>query len=755
MRRQRTKKFVNLGHKQTASRDVVPARADGLPEFRPFFFSTDPETGNKRRVWLAAPSDDEREEASLADADGRLLIGNAGIKTPLVPALVTSGLSRDFAEQIACLVIKKRQHQKVSKGTITQDFVAIRNLGGFLSRKRGSDCRKLSLTSLSIEDFIEYRNYLTESGISQAQGKFNVVSALFSQEGTPFSGDLKSLSGRHFISQRNKPSPESTSTLFRESDGKHYSESVMFQLLCLFVFDFERSIQHLKEYDSLTLEEMRSAPDFKFIAPGEDPSNTIPTAQRSLFAKKKNHNKWDYEAGELLRLWLSDEQFYPVLLKHEMTWHKFYGVDLYRALLSHRKFRAMSPEMQVDVQNYNRWINEQFGLPAYMEGNINLTRVCVTDSVDKVLLAATNNKPATVLRRRVGYSLVNMILMATGLNREVPLSWPSKIDGKSILEEEDEFFKVSDSETATDISITGIKRRCGNVAGLHKEITCNIPKASPLHRMLKQYERYVKVDFEGPFFEFPAMFRKHWKFTNRECVPGKDEPKKVDVFSALYPVYYDNGQILTSLETKKFRKVFGKSALFDLMKEAKNATELAKLIKEAFQHGNLDTTLSHYLIKEPDARHVIDLTIATITSEKMNELSFSGQIITNSARPKGSKSRPLCECEDPSNPTHGFSVATECRKYDLCLGCKRSMVMAKHLPYICLRILQYEEKREGVSAANWSAFFEDRWMIAKDALEQYAKSDKKNGQHLIDEAWIAAKSGKVKMPPIIMPEVGL
>jgi hypothetical protein len=96
------------------------------------------------------------------------------------------------------------------------------------------------------------------------------------------------------------------------------------------------------------------------------------------------------------------------------------------------------------------------------------------------------------------------------------------------------------------------------------------------------------------------------------------------------------------------------------------------------------------------------------------------------------------------------AIADECRHYDLCLGCEQSIITKEHLPYICLRIIQYEAEREKDQQI-WPALFEDKWCIAHDALARYIEKNKKDGRHLVDEAWITARQGRITLPPIIAP----
>src|SRR5450830_884617 len=189
--------------------------------------------------------------------------------------------------------------------------------------------------------------------------------------------------------------------------------------------------------------------------------------------------------------------------------------------------------------------------------------------------------------------------------------------------------------------------------------------------MLREYEDHVKTDSEGPFFELGLTTIRNW---------GKN-------FETRYVVYDDDGALLCGLMTKRFRRVFANGKLMDHMKGVSNAQELAERLRLELDHENFDVTLSHYLFKSSSAMSILDMAIAAITSDKIQKaLEFEGAIDLSNRMPF-SKSVYLCECANPKNPTHGFPIAKECKYYDLCLGCKRSIVCAKHLPYICLRIL--------------------------------------------------------------------
>jgi len=444
----------------------------------------------------------------------------------------------------------------------------------------------------------------------------------------------------------------------------------------------------------------------------------------------------------LVLKWLSDEKYYPIILAHEIVWYIKWGEDFSSRYLASR-LANKEQNHGLEVQYYS-WKNSHYG---YYTGAREKPYRAIHHFLGDTRDVSTEH---TQLQNRIGYCLVNIILIATGLNREVPLSWDSQVDGKSILEVDDYFFKKAiNSEPSPDIAIRGFKNKVGRSA-VPKEITSVIPKSSPIFKMMDDYEKFYKIDFDGPFFEFTPSFSGNWLI--RQRITGEEQVKFL--FSEIYPIYDDDNNLLDKIDTRRFRKVFASGKLFSLINNISNPQELADHLKEALDHDDLDTTLSHYITHVKDSRSAIDIAISTIMNEKLEEFGFVGSI-NHGKSTKTKKQTYLCDCEDPTNPTHGFSIADECRKYDLCLGCHRSEISQKHLPYICYRIIQYEEIRES-NQTKWAAFWEDRWLIAHDALKQYRDSgDVSVSNLLVDKAWdVAKKSINPLLPSLTMTEIG-
>jgi hypothetical protein len=538
---------------------------------------------------------------------------------------------------------------------------------------------------------------------------FNYSRAPFTAYGpTSHSGWLASIPFR--VRRRTKPSPEHTSELAEATD---YSDVVMYQLLSLFIYEFERRIGYLKRYEHISEADMPK----DWIYPGR---------------KRLKGKGGLVDTGQLVRQWLQDEDAgYEILIDHYLMHYKaglirrnrFGALNGGLATLLHslgaKGEKALVSKFQAEMGRRHGYDTARGGV-----GLLNFYRK-----------KKTPTEPNNVITQ-IGWCLANLLMMQTGVNKEVVLTIPSKAeDGRSILTRGDTVFVKKDG-TETDIHLYGTKSRTGKSS--MKVIPVIISKSSPIYEMLIDYERYIKVG-DGPFFEFNRNFIETWSSAAQPSV---------NLFEA-YPVTDESGQQLSSINTRKFRKVFASGQLLDRMKNIKDMNELAAMLRDDLNHGNLDTTLTNYIMKSTVGRSVIDIAIATITGGKLTDLKCKSQI--EGRKPVPFKKKVfLCHCVDPQNPSHDVAIADECRHYDLCLGCEQSIITKEHLPYICLRIIQYEAEREKDQQI-WPALFEDKWCIAHDALARYIEKNKKDGRHLVDEAWITARQGRITLPPIIAP----
>jgi hypothetical protein len=701
--------------------EVLPS--DGLPAFANYIDVPFERAGRRSitRLFFVRPTIEETENTvRLRDIGGKENLTVLGAKMPYITSghkinlplfdyCMERGFSEDFAATLVRLVINYLKGKRFVSSSLGEKLGAWREFVDFLFSYTENHYH-FTLADIGKQLWMDYLQIAEANHRVNSETAFNCARALFKgYSATSLAGWLGTL---RFAKRRRNASPEHTSEL---ADAG-YSDSVMYQILALCLEGFQRRIGYLKRYESLTEADMPS----DWLCPGRD--NT----------KRAHGKRWETESFELLVKWLNDEESgYQILIDHFILHHKA-GViktsnhgSLRGGILDKVKALAMREEVRPLLDRFWKTTALWHGF-SYPMNNRSILRF--------YLKKKTAQEPSPMINQ-IAWCLANLLMMQTGINKEVALSIPSEGEcGQSILLRGNTVF-VSDDGESTEAELYGFKERSG--VDRRKVIPIVLPKDSPLFEMLVDYQRYVKVDFNGPFFELDKNFAANWN----KAGPIYD-------FDSVYPIIDENGKQLSSIDTKKFRKVFASGQLLDRLQGIKDPNDLAECLRNDLNHGNLDTTLSHYLLKSAVGRSVIDMAIATITSEKLHEaLRFKGKIDVDE-RTHVKKKVFLCDCEDPTNPSHDVAIALECKHYDLCLGCERSVITQFHLPYICTRILQYEEARLA-DPYIWPATFEDRWSIAHDALDQYVAKDKKNGQRLVDEAWVAAREGRFSLPPII------
>ncbi|MFG0528997.1 hypothetical protein ACF8FB_01420 [Pseudomonas sp. yb_2] len=208
----------------------------------------------------------------------------------------------------------------------------------------------------------------------------------------------------------------------------------------------------------------------------------------------------------------------------------------------------------------------------------------------------------------------------------------------------------------------------------------------------------------------------------------------------------DNGDLvrqrLTSLDSRRFRKVFASKEMLKFMREAQNFEELCSSLMHSLNHKNFDTTLSKY-IGGWAQKEVSDLGIFALQTKYVEAArSFRG-----STHPKGVVGTTpglYVACADSSNPDYEGATTTDtCHEFDMCLGCSQSRVFEAHLPRIAMRVLQYEQLRSEMPSLAWEASYSRKLARAMDLLTRW------EDQAAVEAAWNAAKQGHIRLPHLI------
>ena len=699
--------------------------ADGLPPFRRFLDIDGKQRGKKllTRLFFVNPTDQEvisAEQDRKSKIDEQMYViaawmpwmpKSTRVSTPLFEHCKSLGFSEDFATDIVRLVINYLQGKHLGRNSLYQTESAMKEFVSFLSTHSN---RPQCITDIDREAWIDYLNIRAKDKRKKSDFEFNYARRIFSAYSETALGGW--IDGLKFKSKRRNLAQEHTSEL--ADNTRDYSDVVMYQLLSLFIFTFEQRIGYLKRYEQLTEADMPQ----DWIYPGRK--------------REKNF----FKAGEvdaqtlLLEKWLSDDgEGYETIIDHIIFYHK-------AGLGKRYKSQAYSSSFQSKLSAYGQR-HDSNGLYEKFCRAMESRHGYSTDDRNRFLLSYYVKKKTpsecSIVMNQIGWCLANLVMMQSGVNREVVLTIPSLgEDGASILNRGDTVFIKDGQSCETEINLYGFKAKSGQAP--ERVIPIILPKDGPLYQMLLDYERYAKVGTDGPFFEFNKGFVGCWSTAGGVANLSKD-----------FPVINEYGDQLKTIEVSRFRKVFASGALLERMKNVNDMNELAELLRQDLNHGNFDTTFSHYLLKSSVARSVMDIAITTVISEKLDDLKCKSRIEVDKLV-QYKKKVFLCHCADPNNPSHDVAIADECRHYDLCLGCEQSVITKEHLPYICLRILQYEAERNK-DPLIWAATFEDRWCIAHDALACYIAKDKRNGRLLVDEAWRSAREGYVSLPSIIAP----
>ncbi len=710
--------------------EVAPA--DGLPPFRRFLDIVGKQYGQKllTRLFFVTPNEQEisateKEHKSKTDTKMYVIaarmswIGSGTrVSTPLFDYCQSVGFADDFSKDIVRLVINRLQGRHLGRNSLYQTESGMREFVRFLSTRNP---RPRSITDIDKGTWIDYMELRVKDSRKKSKFEFNYPRAVFcSCSQTAFGGWLKELALKE---SKRRALPEHTSELAESI--RDYSDVVMYQLLALFTFIFEQRIGFLKRYEQVTEADMPQ----DWIYPGRKkkfPARVGNSVRVGCLTDKT----------QLLEKWLRDEDDgYEIIINHFLVYYKL-GFRQRICLRSNwHTSRFLSILKTYGTKHAENGLYKKFSTKMGMLHGYDPEKDPVT-FVDYYIKKKTADEPHIIINQ-IGWCLANLLMMQTGVNREVVLTIPSLGEnGESILKRGDTVFVKEGQSGETEINLYGYKAKTGQSP--EKVIDIIVPKAGPLYEMLCDYERYVKVSAAGPFFEF-----------NKGFITGWSTAGGVRNLSKTFPVLNESGEQLKTIECSRFRKVFASGMLLDRMKNVHDMNDLAELLRQDLNHGNFDTTVTNYLLKSDVARSIIDIAITTVINGKLEELKCKSRIETNKKTPYKKKVY-LCHCVDPSNPSHDVAIADECRHYDMCLGCEQSVITKEHLPYICLRILQYEDERKK-DPLIWPATWEDRWCIAHDALARYELKDKKNGAHLVAEAWQSAGSGRVSLPAILSP----
>jgi len=512
--------------------------------------------------------------------------------------------------------------------------------------------------------------------------------------------DMTNLRCSHDIKQSKALEEVDFDDIVKESD---YSEKVHFQFLAFIYYEIELAEERLKNLEEASADILGD----DYISLNELVKKN-PTIERLLNSGEEGFKQIFYH----YYLFIRDEAEGIRKYKHESNYLRF-----------NTRLSEISQSLDKNSDNPKEKIE-------------NFRAFCISSQPDNWAVTTTSEQSPlfnylSLASRHHELAILLYAIITLGVNKEVALSWKCEVNGRPWYENYDVDLGINHNSAPRDkkIVLKGIKSKGGNQTPVLKSISVNCP----LYGYLKFLD---KTRPEGRKYIF--------KFASTSGIFA--------AFCKHYPIVDDDDKRLSSIDTRKFRKSYVGYKTLKLLKGVNNADDLVKNLREALNHKSFDTTFSSYIMKSGMARMVVDSAIVALTTEMLEEaMTFKGKIKEDGERSEENTPVFLCDCTDPSNPSHGLPIAEKCFKYDMCLGCERSEVYSEHLPAICYRIMEYEEK-EDVTPEVFNITLVDKLTIARDVVEKF-KNNHSKGMEAVEKAYVIAtaamNNGERLLPPIL------
>lgn len=667
-------------------------------ELSPYKHYVDSPT-NSYRVFFEEPKSKDEVNSNLYPSKYYFYAGQynkGGMKSTFW--IVSSGkelVGEDIAKRFAQLLTKKILISALAKGSISKFQSAIKSFFLYLASQPSPP---MSFTELKIIHFSKWCDTLPPK---KAANNLGHLKLLF--ETIPFI-NLKSVRIRK--DETIQPSPLKDINFDELVQPTDYSDSELIQILSYVFYEIDRSRKQFELLENVSSETL--AEDY------------LPLSKITSFDPT------------LTRLFNSGEDGHRALMANlTLLLKQNNEIRIGGYLIS-----ALFQKKLNNVSKTNTWKQ----LEPYKQYMSFLLLECWPTSPSAKGIDP-NYKWLTLQSNHHEFAILIYFLITTGVNLEVALSLEWMIDGKPWYKNFDVQMGVNKNTEphSQSIVLVGKKIRGQAQKRAPKPISIPISITSPIYSYLKFLDQT-----RPPERKYIFMLTK----------PSVHELCRS--FCSHYPIFSQTGERLSSLQTMRFRKTFVGHELLKLLKDVKNADELVSRLKTALNHEQFDTTFFSYIMKSGLSNLTMDSAIVALTTDMLEKMmTFQGQIKLDNEREAGATQVFLCDCSDPSKPSHSLPVADQCKTYDLCLGCIRSEVYAEHLPAICYRIFQYEQQRKS-DPDIFKATLDDRLHTALDTVNQF-KIRHPKGKELVEHAYatanLALKENIPLLPPILQSGV--
>lgn len=660
---------------------------NGLPQYRPFIMVQLCNREKPTKIWL-----EENEETGKGQGVTSYDI-MFGKRSKIQIVRSDRKLPKEMQQKLACAFIRWIDLNDLSFQRLDP---CARNLDRFLRFcERMGVNRFEDIDKASLYGFTEFCQQAIKT-----KSFLHVLDILWSNLG------LTDLTGFDFVVASdvvNKDSDNDDELISEIFGEKEYSDRVLMQLTGYVTYHINQVFERLKEYKSVTRESLEKE-GILF--------SSVSGAKQTL----KDKNSFHYK---LWRIYQEDKDKALDIVHKNMLLatkckqesHKEGREVFYTNSKIVKWLGTSSTDLFPIEDEYRTFFIEKYGLALDQSQKIwYFTYISEKNNLNKFII-----KTYLLLQTGVNFEVVNTLnRLYGGLHWTERFDLALGVDNNSKIERQ-------------VVRVDGVKAR----GRFKKIVSIRVPVKSHLYRVLELAEYLFSKPESDVFF---AGFR--------EAYSSSSSP-----FLAANPIL-DGVDELKTLESTRIRKSFSGVKLARAIEEAKSGSDLTQILRDALDHEDFDTTLFSYLLKTGIGNFAVSHAIAALTTKMIEDaLHFKGKIITTdkSDEPITSNSTPvyLCDCVDPTNPSHGVPISGRCRKYDLCLGCERSEVYAEHIPRICYRILQYDATP---SPAN--DLIVDRKAIALDTLDRF-RHEHPGGEKLLEMAYGIANQAMLDNKPLL------
>jgi len=354
---------------------------------------------------------------------------------------------------------------------------------------------------------------------------------------------------------------------------------------------------------------------------------------------------------------------------------------------------------------YSPWKhNQSFIYRAFYELNQNSKQT--GETIHNVLLGRTNTSD---------FLLQQLLMANSGRNKEVVMSIPARVSGINILDNEDRF--VSEKS----IELIGSKTR-GHHRVAKQQESLSIPVNTPIYRFLRVLDNVRAYQYpERQLFFLDTDVYKLWqkKFATRTEIKEK------------------NGDLIYSIDSTKFRKVFTGEILYKYLEKISNKDDLIRAVASDLKNS----IPLVYLLQSSTAETMVASAIVGLQIKFIDHhLQVAANLkINEDCSTNAVEKRFLCDCIDPKNPDYADNLNVDyCKQFDNCLGCTKAEVYREHLPNIIYRCFQYEQVLK-INKDLYDTTYSLRHHRAKQVLDTFV-SKATNGRQLHSDSFEVASS---------------